>query len=512
MCSSDLHQSFQRGVVVHSSDSVTARDNVVYRTPGHAYVVEDGTERGNVFIRNLGLLPQPAVFTVTGLKDQNDQGAASFWLRTAAMTLTDNASAGGAFSGFWFDMGFIDGVNITKTNLQFTNNTVHSHRSGKPLGGDGFSWAIWHTDGFVPSEEGVLQFNKVTAYKNERAIETSGRGITNDSILADNELAISNSLIKNSVVVSRSANTDTNEKWGQTGLFAYGGFANAENVTWVGFNNGRSIITTLACGIEFPRFAARGIKLINSELAAGCGDSIVTDTDGTLSGKLQPGKLVSVGAREEFPNYRSNPYGLLTSECEIRTSQSLYGLALCPNYDYRALQVTYPTGAGFANPDWRVDVVRAADSFRQTPDHFRWAAYVIPEWTYQLEIRNQRNLADVTSYPLTNLADITLALAAGDVADANLLPGGSAYTFDAAARNRTVMLYAAAPASAFRIRACLRTSTQPCPVNGGTWPQISPAANLNALQASTSAGYFVDQARARIYFKLFGDDVLRFER
>ena len=90
-------------------------------------------------------------------------------------------------------MGFIDGVNITKTNLQFTNNTVHSHRSGKPLGGDGFSWAIWHTDGFVPSEEGVLQFNKVTAYKNERAIETSGRGITNDSILADNELAVSTS-------------------------------------------------------------------------------------------------------------------------------------------------------------------------------------------------------------------------------------------------------------------------------------------------------------------------------
>jgi G8 domain/FG-GAP-like repeat len=76
---SAVHQSFQRGIVVHSSDSVTVRDNVVYRTPGHTYVVEDGTERGNTFDRNLAILPQAVTFTAAGLKDQNDQGASNFW-------------------------------------------------------------------------------------------------------------------------------------------------------------------------------------------------------------------------------------------------------------------------------------------------------------------------------------------------------------------------------------------------------------------------------------------------
>ncbi len=506
---SAVHTSLQRGIVVHGTDGVLVKNNVVYKTPGHSYVIEDATERGNVFDTNLGLLPRAATLTVNGLKDQNDQGAAVFWLRTAASTLKNNSAAGGQFAGYWFDMGFIDENYVTKRLLTFQNNTVHSHRSGRPFG-ESDTWAVWHTDGFVPSDAGVLLFEGLTAYKNERVVESGGRSVTSNSMIADNGMVITGGLLKDSVVVSRSANADVDSKWGMTGMFAYGGFANAENVTWVNYVNGRTISRTLACGIEYPRFSNRGAKLVNSNPSAGCGDVILSDLDGSLSGAGQPRKLVNVEGRVGFPEVGTNRFGLLTSECQVALNGLSDGYAVCPNFDYRALGVTYPNGPtqNFSNDNWRIDVVRAEDGDRVTPDHFRWVSYTVPGKAYRLEVRNRLNASDTMDYGLQTLQFVNLGLSEGDFADPNPQLGGRNVMYDPVAPTRTVMTNALIPTGVYRIRACLRNTT--CDQNASNWPQVSAAPSVAALQVAATSGYAVEGGR--IYFKLFGSEQLRFER
>jgi hypothetical protein len=499
---SSFHSNPQRAIVVHGSDEVLIADNAVLGSIGHGYVVEDGSERRNRFERNLGLGTEPASFTAPGLMDQNDQHAATFWLRTAAVTLLDNAAAGGQHAGIWFDMGFVANNNATKALLQFDRNTIHSYRA------NGDTWALWHTDGFVPSDEGVLQFRGLTAYKNVKAIETAGRGVTRDSILADNATAISQHWIEDSTIVSRSANVDTDTSWGASALFAYGGFANAQRVGFVGFRDNRVIARTLACGIEYPRFAIREARMIDSEPASGCGDVVLSDLDGSVSGSSGARRLVSVEGRPQWPSAGRNGFGLLTSACTAYTPGRPDGYAVCPNYDYRALEVSYPTGAGFANPDWRVEVVRSADGLRQTPEHFRWAAYAIPGFAYAIEVRNQRTPSDPTVYPLDVLSDVEFGLSEGDFARATLPVGGSAFSFDPDAATRSVTLEMALPASGFRLRGCFRDTA--CAQNAASWPVIAPAASLAALAASGRSGYFRDANR--LYVRLLGAERLRYER
>jgi hypothetical protein len=498
---SAVHSSMQRGIVVHSTDDVTIRNNVVYNTPGHAYVVEDGTERRVTLEKNLGLLPRAVELTQPALAVQADNAAATFWLRTAALNFTGNTSAGGTFAGIWFDMGFIDGANATKASLVFRDNTVHSHEGGRLPNSESDSWALWHTDGFVPSDEGVLLFDRVNAYKNDRAIETKGRGETTNAILSDNVRAISEHVIRDSMIVSRTANTDTNPYWGETGMFAYGGFGRADNVSFVNFNNGRQVIRTLTCGIEFPRFAASRSKLVNSDPQTGCGDGITHDVDGSFSGTGSAKKLISFDARSA-----DNTFGLITNACEIRGAA---GFAICPDYDYRALTATYPTGAGFSNPDWAVDIVREEDGNRVRPEHFRWMSYVVPGKTYRLEVKNARVANDATLYPLASLAHVTIALDRGDLARP-VESGSYGAVYDPAWAARSLLVYAAAPAVPFRVLRCLRG--EDCGQDDSLWPVMSPAANLQALQTQAGPGYVVDAASQRIYFKLTGEDRLRFTR
>jgi G8 domain/FG-GAP-like repeat len=501
---SSVHQSIQRGIVVHQSDQVAVRNNVVFNTPGHAYVVETGTEKNTVFERNLGILPRATTFTQTALKDQADDAAATFWLRTAALTLIGNHSAGGEFAGFWFDMSFVDGANATKSALVFRDNTAHSHQGKRVPNTESDTWAFWHTDGYVPSDEGVLVFDRVNAFKNARAVETKGRGVTTNSILADNGLALSNQILRDSMVISRTANTDTDQSWGETGLFAYGGHAHAENVTWVNFNSGRKVSRTLTCGIEYPRFSLRGTRLIDSDLSAGCGDVIMHDIDGSFSGSGVPQKLISYNANSQGNSASS--FGLITRDCALRPAA---GVAVCPNFDYRGLSVTYPTGAGFSNPEWYIDVVRDEDGNRVTPEHFRWISYVVPGKVYRLEVKNARNAADPAVYPLQSLSDVTLGLDYGDLSEVPV-PGGRNTVFDPAWSGRTVLVYAIAPAGAFSLRRCARGDD--CNFDQTKWQAVSAAPSLGSLQSQTAAGYFLDTGANRLYFRLSGGELLRFQR
>jgi hypothetical protein len=254
----------------------------------------------------------------------------------------------------------------------------------------------------------------------------------------------------------------------------------------------------------------RGSRLINSNPSAGCGDIINRDIDGTLSGGAMQ-TLISVEGRSGFPNFGKNPFGLTTNQCQVLTFPQGSGVAVCPNYDYRALGVTYPTGgSGFENPNWRVDVVRDEDGDRVTPNHFRWISYVIPGKLYRLEVKNRLNSADTTVYPLTTLAHLNIGLSTGDLSNENLVTGGRNTVYDPQWIDRYVTVYAAKPTVSFRVLRC--NNGEPCSTGNAPWQQISGTASLSVLQSTRGAGFFVDNVTNRIYFKFNGGDQLKFER
>lgn len=54
-----IRNSNQRCVVVHGTNKLLVQENVAYNTSGHCYILEDGGEIENRFVRNLGVRFHP---------------------------------------------------------------------------------------------------------------------------------------------------------------------------------------------------------------------------------------------------------------------------------------------------------------------------------------------------------------------------------------------------------------------------------------------------------------------
>lgn len=127
-----IHHCFHRAVVVHDTNGVQIRDNVAYDIFGHAYMLEDGSEVGNRFEHNLGLVVRtPEVEDIPANYDKqlgqtitwshatfesfggqffrlHDRAPAVFWISNYANEYVDNVAAGSDAYGFAFDMRILD--------------------------------------------------------------------------------------------------------------------------------------------------------------------------------------------------------------------------------------------------------------------------------------------------------------------------------------------------------------------------------------------------------------------
>lgn len=91
-----VHHTFNRAVVLHETDNVLVKDCVAFDNVGHAFFVEDGTERYNTFEHNLGMLTRP-----TGGQLAHDVFPSTFWLANPNNNYIDNVAAGSNTHGFW---------------------------------------------------------------------------------------------------------------------------------------------------------------------------------------------------------------------------------------------------------------------------------------------------------------------------------------------------------------------------------------------------------------------------
>lgn len=98
-----IRNSNQRCVVIHGSHNVTVSDNVAYETEGHCYMLEDGGELDNAFLRNLGASTRAAKLLVRSF-ETDGSNPSTFWISNPQNTFSENVAGGSESSGFWFEL------------------------------------------------------------------------------------------------------------------------------------------------------------------------------------------------------------------------------------------------------------------------------------------------------------------------------------------------------------------------------------------------------------------------
>ena len=140
---SSIRKSYNRCITVHGSQNALVEDNVCFDHVGHGYFLEDGSETGNVFNKNLGLLTRRPSEELALLPSdiqtgEAARGPATFWISNPDNSFTGNAAAGSEGLGFWYDtensvagasanLSRYDNVKpITAAFGGFSDNRVHS--------------------------------------------------------------------------------------------------------------------------------------------------------------------------------------------------------------------------------------------------------------------------------------------------------------------------------------------------------------------------------------------------
>lgn len=146
-----IHRSFNRLITVHGTNNTLVEGNVGYDFIGHGFFLENGSEEGNLFKENLGILcKRPVVGEETRPHDLgigSGRGASpeafpsTFWITNPNNDFIGNVSAGSDGSGFWhLILDEILDPNTTSTYIPgdqpmgiFDDNKAHSNL---------FSWGI----------------------------------------------------------------------------------------------------------------------------------------------------------------------------------------------------------------------------------------------------------------------------------------------------------------------------------------------------------------------------------
>ncbi len=134
-----IRESNHRCVVIDETNNVLIEENIAFGNKGHCFVLESGTEVGNIFKSNLGVFSQ-RVQTVLETSEykgkETDNTPAVFWMSGPSNYWIGNVAAGSEGYGFWFEFranhyedtqrtSFVDSPHSMPLN-EFNNNVVHS--------------------------------------------------------------------------------------------------------------------------------------------------------------------------------------------------------------------------------------------------------------------------------------------------------------------------------------------------------------------------------------------------
>ncbi|CAI5520036.1 unnamed protein product [Closterium sp. Naga37s-1] len=92
-----IHDSKQRCVVVHATFNLTVEENVAFNTRGDCFMVEEGGEQGNSFIRNVGIWTRAVEVKISS--EETDDEPSTFWITNANNNYIGNVAAGSEDTG-----------------------------------------------------------------------------------------------------------------------------------------------------------------------------------------------------------------------------------------------------------------------------------------------------------------------------------------------------------------------------------------------------------------------------
>ena len=223
---SAIHDSFQRAVVIHSSNRVTVDGTVAYDVPNHAYVwAEDGDEHSNTLSRNLAMRvrsPEESDFAFAinnplfGNSSQGEHRSAAYWGRSFDRHLIQGNVSAGVLDGFGFFFDLFtpapQGDN-EGGGLVFNSNVAHATYKEMAIGNQlnypeaTRGHGLMVTAGSSGQHEHVFQ--GYTAYHNTNGAWLEDRSTRlKDSILADNGqgVMVLRGVVDGVTVVGKSAN------------------------------------------------------------------------------------------------------------------------------------------------------------------------------------------------------------------------------------------------------------------------------------------------------------------
>ena len=221
---SSIHESFNRCIVLHGTHKARVENNICYNHFGHGYFLEDGNERKNEIIGNIGILSKIVPVEKSILDSESNPNLnpgrfpapGTFWISNPDNKVMHNIAAGSEGTGFW--MAFHKEIKCqlqtdcpstpefqpwlapVETNTwKFENNKAHSSmvgmtHDGGPNGaqiensheGDRMVVPTHYAPGSEP------KFSNLVAYKNfATGIYYRGDGaVYKDTILADNAASV----------------------------------------------------------------------------------------------------------------------------------------------------------------------------------------------------------------------------------------------------------------------------------------------------------------------------------
>jgi hypothetical protein len=98
-----IHDSHNRWLTVHGTNYLVVRDCVGYRSVGHGFFLEDGTEVYNVLDRNLAVAAKRTKRLPKQVLSFDENNGAGFWWANSLNTFTRNVAAENDNYGFRYE-------------------------------------------------------------------------------------------------------------------------------------------------------------------------------------------------------------------------------------------------------------------------------------------------------------------------------------------------------------------------------------------------------------------------
>lgn len=123
--------SENRWITIHDSNGIFVKNNVGYKSIGHGFFLEDGSEFENVFEENIGITSHPGSLTAT------DGRSSIFWISNPYNVYKNNVAVGAYYHGYYFSISnkwveysaMVDKVNLKSLpTLEFENNHSYNTR------------------------------------------------------------------------------------------------------------------------------------------------------------------------------------------------------------------------------------------------------------------------------------------------------------------------------------------------------------------------------------------------